>query len=37
MTEKIQKAKTRLLDFGYIDNEWLDKYLELIEASIKNH
>ena len=34
MNDKIQKVKTRLLEFGYIDNEWLAKYLELLETNL---
>lgn len=34
MNEKIQKVKTRLLELGYIDNEWLDKYLEILESNL---
>lgn len=35
MNDKIQKAKSKLLELGYLDNEWLDKYLELLEANLK--
>lgn len=34
MIEKIQKVKTKLLELGYIDNEWLAKYLEMLEANL---
>lgn len=34
MNEKIQKVKTKLLELGYIDNEWLDKYLEMVEINL---
>jgi hypothetical protein len=34
MNDKIQKVKSKLLEFGYIDNEWLDKYLEVLEANL---
>ena len=34
MNNKIQKVKTKLLDLGYIDNEWLVKYLEILEANL---
>ena len=30
----LTKVKTRLIELGYIDNEWLDKYLEIIEANL---
>ena len=35
VNDKIQKAKSKLLELGYLDNEWLDKYLELLEANLK--
>ena len=35
MTDKLNKVKIRLIEFGYLDNEWLDKYLKLIEANLK--
>ena len=31
----LTKVKTRLIELGYIDNEWLDKYLEIIEANLE--
>ena len=34
VNDKIQKVKIKLLDLGYIDNEWLDKYLELLEVNL---
>lgn len=34
MNDKIQKVKTKLLELGYIDNEWLAKYLEMLEANL---
>ena len=34
MNNKIQKVKTKLLSLGYIDNEWLDKYLKLLESNL---
>lgn len=30
----LTKVKTRLIELGYIDNEWLAKYLEIIEANL---
>lgn len=33
MNDKIQKAKSKLLELGYIDNEWLAKYLNLLEEN----
>lgn len=33
-TKDLTKVKTRLIELGYIDNEWLDKYLEIIEANL---
>ena len=34
MIDSIQKVKIRLLELGYIDNEWLVKYLELLEENL---
>ena len=34
MNEKIQKVKTKLLKLGFIDNEWLDKYLEILSDNL---
>jgi hypothetical protein len=34
MKKDLTKVKTRLIELGYIDNEWLDKYLEIIEANL---
>jgi hypothetical protein len=34
VNDKIQKVKTKLLELGYIDNEWLVKYLEMLEANL---
>ena len=34
MNERISKVKTRLLEYGYIDNEWMDKYLEMLEVNL---
>ena len=31
----LTKVKTRLIELGYIDNEWLDKYLEIIAANLE--
>ena len=31
----LTKVKARLIELGYIDNEWLDKYLEIIEANLE--
>jgi len=31
----LTKVKTRLIELGYTDNEWLDKYLEIIEANLE--
>ena len=31
----LTKVKTRLIELGYIDNEWLDKYLEVIEVNLE--
>ena len=28
MKKDLTKVKTRLIELGYIDNEWLDKYLQ---------
>jgi hypothetical protein len=36
MTKKIQNAKTKLLELGFIDNEWLEKYLELVKLNCTN-
>ena len=34
-TKDLTKVKARLIELGYIDNEWLDKYLEVIEANLE--
>ena len=34
MIDKIQKVKDKLLELGYIDNEWLTKYLEMLETNM---
>lgn len=34
MNDRIQKVKNKLLELGYIDNEWLAKYLEILEANL---
>ena len=34
MNDRIQTVKNKLLELGYIDNEWLDKYLEMLEANL---
>lgn len=34
VNDKIQKVKSKLLELGYIDNEWLTKYLEMLEANL---
>lgn len=34
MNERIQRVKKKLLELGYLDNIWLDKYLELIEINL---
>ena len=34
MNKAVQKVKTKLLQLGYIDNEWLAKYLELLEDNL---
>ena len=35
MKKNLTEVKTRLIELGYIDNEWLDKYLEIIEANLE--
>lgn len=30
----LTKVKTRLIELGFLDNEWLDKYLELIAQNL---
>ena len=35
MKKDLTKVKTRLIELGYLDNEWLAKYLELIEANLE--
>ena len=35
MKAKILKAKNRLLELGYLDNEYLEKYLEILEANLE--
>ena len=34
VNNQILRVKTRLLELGYIDNEWLEKYLEMLEANL---
>ena len=34
MNDRIQKVKSKLLELGYIDNEWLDKYLGMLEINL---
>lgn len=34
MKKDLAKVKIRLIEFGYLDNEWLTKYLEIIEANL---
>jgi hypothetical protein len=34
MNDKIQKVKFKLLDLGYLNNEWLSKYLEMLELNL---
>ena len=34
VNDRIQKVKSKLLELGYLDNEWLDKYLEMLEANL---
>lgn len=34
MDAKVQKAKNKLIELGYTDNEYLDKYLEMLELNI---
>lgn len=31
----LTKVKTKLIELGYIDNEWFDKYIEIIEANLE--
>ena len=35
MKKDLTKVKARLIELGYVDNEWLDKYLEVIEANLE--
>lgn len=37
MNDRILKVKIKLLELGYIDNEWLTKYLEMLEANLSTH
>ena len=37
MNEKIMRLKNKLVDLGYIDNEWLAKYLEMLEVNLNTH
>lgn len=37
MKKDLTQVKSRLIELGYLDNEWLDKYLELIEANLDTH
>lgn len=34
MNDRIQKVKIKLLELGYKDNEWLNKYLEMLEDNL---
>lgn len=34
MKKDLVKVKIRLIELGYLDNEWLTKYLEIIEANL---
>ena len=34
MNDRILKVKTKLLELGYLDNEWLTRYLEILEANL---
>ena len=34
-TKDLMKVKARLIELGYIDNEWLDRYLGIIEANLE--
>jgi hypothetical protein len=34
VNDRIQKVKTKLLELGYLDNEWLEKYLEMLEVNL---
>lgn len=35
MKTKILNAKNKLLELGYLDNEYLEKYLEILEANLE--
>ena len=35
MTKDLNKVKARLIEFGFLDNEYLDKYIALIEANLE--
>lgn len=34
MKDKLQRIKNKLLELGYIENEWLYKYLEMLENNL---
>ena len=34
MDKKIQQVKYRLLELGFLDNEWLEKYLEILASNL---
>ena len=34
MNDKVQRVKNKLIELGYIDNEWLTKYLEMLEINL---
>ena len=34
MNDRIRKVKIKLLELGYIDNEWLTKYLEILQINL---
>ena len=35
MKKDLIKVKNKLIELGYLDNEWLAKYLEIIEANLE--
>lgn len=34
MNDRIQKVKNKLLELGFLDNEWLAKYLDMLEINL---
>ena len=37
MKKDLSKVKARLLELGFLDNEYLDKYIEVLEANLETN